>query len=128
MHDGYETTQTKDEYQQQKTHPYNDVGRVQSYERVERCSEEIGTNRQSVVIDQLAPLDGGHGKKQTSQDDCREPEELEETQTIPIESAFREHYRHAAREQKDRGEHRQIQHLAWSRTRQTLADIKDVGR
>src|ERR1041384_8348074 len=120
MHDGYEPTQTKDEYQQQKTHPYNDVAGVQSYECVERRSKQVGANRQSIVIDQLAPLDGGHGEKKTRQHNCRGPEELEETHTIPIESAFSEDDSHAAREQEDRSEHRQIQHLAWGRTRQTL--------
>src|SRR5262245_3942790 len=128
MHDRYETSQTKDEYQLQKTHPDDDVAGMQAYERVERRSKQIGANRQSVVIDQLAPLDGGHGKKQTRQDNRREPEELEETHAIPIESAFSEHDCHAAREQKDGGEHRQVQHLAWGRTSQTLADIKDVAR
>jgi hypothetical protein len=104
------------------------VGGVQADERVKSRSEEVGPNRQSVVINQLAPLDGGHGEKQTSQDNCRKPEELEETHTIPIESAFREHDRHAAREQKDRREHGQSQHLAGSWTSQTLADIKEIAR
>ena len=101
---------------------------VQSYECVERRSKQVGADRQSVVIDQLAPLHRGHSEKQTSQENCREPEEFEKSHAISIESALSEHDSHAAREQKDRGEHRQIQHLAWSRTRQTLADIKDVAR
>src|SRR5215510_4945268 len=128
MHDGHEPAQTEDEYQQQKTHPDDYVAGVQAYERVERRSEEVSANRQSVVIDQPAPFDGGHGEKQTSQHNCREPEELEQSNAIPIESTFREHDRHAAREQKDRREHRQFQHIAWHWTRQTLADIKEIGR
>src|SRR5215813_8848394 len=100
---------------------------MQADERVKRRSEEVSADRKSVMVDQPAPLDCGHAEKQRTENNCREPEELEETHPIAIEGAFREHNRYAARQQEDRSQHRQIQHFTRSRARQTLADIKEVA-
>jgi len=44
-------------HQGQKTQPHDYVAGMQPHERVESSSEQVGTDRQMVFIDQLPPFD-----------------------------------------------------------------------
>ena len=49
--------ESEDKHSEQHRQADDDVGRVQSDERIERRPKEIGADRQPVLIDQLVPLD-----------------------------------------------------------------------
>src|SRR4051812_6484774 len=73
------------------------------------------------------PLASCHAQKYGCEHDGQQPEEFEQSLALILESTFREHDRDAAREQTDRGEHRQLQHLTRGWASLALAEIEKIG-
>src|SRR5690242_14429647 len=73
------------------------------------------------------PLASCHAQKYGCEHDGQQPTEFEQSLALILESPFRQHDRDAAREQADRGEYRQLQHLTRGWASQALPEIEKVG-
>src|SRR5580704_14051385 len=69
--------QTEHENKSEQGQTYDDVARVQPYQRVKRCSEKIGAYCQVVVDDQPLPFQRGRHQENRGQQDRKPPPESE---------------------------------------------------
>src|SRR5437660_2047209 len=104
----------------------HDVKAVKTHQRVIGCSEQIGTDRQSFVVNQPAPLRRGPVQEGRAQRNGREPQDSE-TQNVILAKRLCSHVNcETARKQTDRVKDRDNENVLWHGARQALADIEKV--
>src|SRR4029077_20009414 len=108
-------------------HSCRDVECVQTDERVIGCPEEVGGDRQPVLVDQPVPFLSGPEKKQTTQQNREGPQAKECAAFALLEEFPSIVNGQAAGEQADRKENRSFEYFARSGSGQALAYIKEVG-
>src|SRR5215469_8013931 len=121
------TQQEKRQNGKDQNQSHGDVGSVQTDERIVRCTEQIRADGQPLVINQPVPLDSCFYQEDRSQHKCDRPPQTKTTQFLAPQRGKRQMNRDAAGKQADGCENRQFQNLRGRRTRNTLADVKQVG-
>src|SRR5215469_15539411 len=100
---------------------------MQPDQRIIRGAKQVGTDSQALVINQAMPLDPSFEQKNRAQQEREGPPQTKTTQFLAPQRGKRQMNRDAAGKQADGCENRQFQNLGGRRTRNTLADIKQVG-
>src|SRR5437899_11458370 len=75
----YIAKQGSQQYRCHSPHAYRDVEGMQTNERIVGGSEQVGLNRKTFVVDQVAPLKSCAGEKQRSEGECQRPPQCEGT-------------------------------------------------
>src|SRR5271168_5322041 len=92
----------KHEHDQQRSQAEDDVRGMQPHERIKRSTEEVRADRQSVVINQLVPLNAGPDKEDGAENPGQRPPQTEDLYLAMLDGALGEPDRQAAGEQADR--------------------------
>src|SRR5215469_1939428 len=114
-------------YQRQPHQTRGHVKCVQPHQRVIGGAEKIRRDCQSPLVNQAMPLAGRAHQKNRAQRQCDKPENPERADVPPLECSHREMDGQAAREQANRGDDGNLQHLPRHRPAQAFSDVIDVG-
>ncbi len=90
---------------------------MQADKGVVSCPEQVGLDGQALVVDQVMPLAKRAQQKDRSQCDCQKPPQAEGNYSPAPQQSHGEVNRETARQQTNRQEDRNMQHIARLRVR-----------
>src|SRR5260370_16680582 len=123
----YISKQREQQYRCYGYEAYRDVEGMQTDKRIVGCSEQVGLDRETFVVDQVAPLTSRAGEKKRSKCERQKPPQSEGANLLFLPRFPGPVNRETARKQTNREEDRDIQHVFGRGPRQTPADVKKIG-
>src|SRR5260370_12733082 len=100
---------------------------MQTDKRIVGCTEQVGLDRETFVVDQVAPLTSRAGEKKRSECERQKPPQSEGANLCVLQRFHGEVNRETTRKQTNREEDRDMQHVFWRGRRQTAAAVKKIG-